>query len=201
LVHKDFRAVKEFKARLASGEFSRAPGAPAALQAVQLTLGGGGGGGGGRKVVACTRHAHDVCACPSADKLLVFNDGTKEFEVADIGTGLVLTGGALDAENAVDSVNGEVGVVVLDADDISDSGTTNKWNVTHTGEVTGATTLTVDKTAISNRTLVTAAVGDTVLIGDQSDSDNLKKVTVQTIVNLAAGGTRDYVPTFLLMGG
>ena len=35
---------------------------------------------------------------PSADKLLIFNDGTKEFEVADIGTGLVLTGGALDAD-------------------------------------------------------------------------------------------------------
>ena len=61
-------------------------------------------------------------------------------------------------------------------------------NATHTGEVTGATSLTVDKTAITNKTLVTAAVGDHVLIADASDSDNLKKVTVQTIVDLAGGG-------------
>ncbi|MBK8150809.1 MAG: hypothetical protein IPK58_22060, partial [Acidobacteria bacterium] len=61
-------------------------------------------------------------------------------------------------------------------------------NATHTGEVTGATALTVDKTAITNKTLVTAAVGDHVLVADASDSDALKKVTVQTIVDLAAGG-------------
>lgn len=60
-------------------------------------------------------------------------------------------------------------------------------NVTHTGEVTGATTLTVDKTAITNKTEVTAALGDRVLISDASDSGNLKKVTVQTIVDLASG--------------
>lgn len=51
-------------------------------------------------------------------------------------------------------------------------------NATHTGEVTGATSLTVDKTAISNKTLVPAAIGDHVIVGDASDSDNLKKVDV-----------------------
>lgn len=61
-------------------------------------------------------------------------------------------------------------------------------NATHTGEVTGSGALTVDKTAITNKTNVTAAVGDSVLISDVSDSDNLKKVTVQSIVDLAAGG-------------
>lgn len=61
-------------------------------------------------------------------------------------------------------------------------------NATHTGEVTGSGALTVDKTAITNKTLVTAAVGDHVLVADASDTDNLKKVTVQTIVDLAAGG-------------
>ena len=39
-------------------------------------------------------------------------------------------------------------------------------NATHTGEVTGSGALTVDKTAISNKTLVTAAAGDHVLITD-----------------------------------
>jgi hypothetical protein len=62
-------------------------------------------------------------------------------------------------------------------------------NATHTGEVTGSTALTVDKTAITGKTLVTAAVGDHVLIADASDTDNLKKVTVQSIVDLASGVT------------
>ena len=49
-------------------------------------------------------------------------------------------------------------------------------NATHTGEVTGATALTLDKTAISNKTIVTLDPLDHILIGDASDSDNLKKV-------------------------
>lgn len=60
-------------------------------------------------------------------------------------------------------------------------------NATHTGEVTGSTALTVDKTAITGKTEVTAAVGDHILIADASDSGNLKKVTVQTIADLASG--------------
>lgn len=79
---------------------------------------------------------------------------------------------------------------VDDTDDITE-GATKKFNVTHTGEVTGATTLTVGKTAITNKTNVTAAVGDSVLISDVSDSGNLKKVTVQSIVDLASGGATD----------
>jgi hypothetical protein len=55
---------------------------------------------------------------------------------------------------------------------------------THTGDVTGGTALTVDKTAISGKTLVTAAAGDHILVGDASDTDNLKKVTVQSITDL-----------------
>ena len=48
-------------------------------------------------------------------------------------------------------------------------------NATHTGEVTGAITLTLDKTAITNKTTVTVANDDYVLISDTSDSGNLKK--------------------------
>lgn len=48
-------------------------------------------------------------------------------------------------------------------------------NATHTGEVTGATGLTLDKTAITNKTTVTVANDDYVLISDTSDSGNLKK--------------------------
>jgi hypothetical protein len=49
-------------------------------------------------------------------------------------------------------------------------------NATHTGEVTGATALTVNKVAITNKTLVTLDPLDHILIADASDSDNLKKV-------------------------
>lgn len=76
---------------------------------------------------------------------------------------------------AVDSVNGQTGVVVLDTDDVSE-GATNKYNATHTGDVTGATTLTLDKTAITGKTAVTGVGTDYVLISDTSDSGNLKKV-------------------------
>ena len=48
-------------------------------------------------------------------------------------------------------------------------------NATHTGEVTGATALTLDKTAITNKTTVTVANDDYILISDTSDSGNLKK--------------------------
>jgi hypothetical protein len=59
-------------------------------------------------------------------------------------------------------------------------------NATHTGEVTGSGALTVDKTVISNKSLVTADGADHVLIGDASDADNLKKVLVSDF--LGGGG-------------
>ena len=56
--------------------------------------------------------------------------GNITFTVGD----LVIYDGAVwqrvDGDDAVDSVNGQTGIVVLDADDISDSGTTNKWDQT-----------------------------------------------------------------------
>lgn len=56
-------------------------------------------------------------------------------------------------------------------------------NATHTGEVTGATALTVQPSAISNRTTVTAEAGDFVLLGDTSDSGNLKKANVSQFLS------------------
>ena len=61
----------------------------------------------------------------------------------------------------------------------------------HSGEVTSVAdgVQTVDPTAITNKSLVDAATGDHILIADASDSGNLKKVTAQTIADLAAGST------------
>jgi hypothetical protein len=55
-------------------------------------------------------------------------------------------------------------------------------NQTHTGEVTGSTTLTVDPTAITNKGTVIPESGDFVLISDTSDSGNLKKVDVSDLI-------------------
>lgn len=52
---------------------------------------------------------------------------------------------------------------------------------THTGEVTGNTILSVDKTAITNKTAVTIDGADYVLISDTSDSGNLKKGLVSDL--------------------
>lgn len=60
-------------------------------------------------------------------------------------------------------------------------------NATHTGDVTGATTLTIDKTAITGKTLVTAVGTDYVLISDTSDTGNLKKALVSDF----GGGVSD----------
>lgn len=68
---------------------------------------------------------------------------------------------------AVDSVNSQTGVVVLDADDVSDSGTTNKYaTLANIGTIaTGATAKTAPVDA------------DTMPINDSEASNVLKKVT------------------------
>lgn len=66
--------------------------------------------------------------------------------------------------------------------------TAKETNATHTGEVTGSSALVVNKSAITNKTNVTASLADLILISDTSDSENLKKVTVQSIIDLAPGG-------------
>lgn len=85
---------------------------------------------------------------------------------------------------AVSSVNGQTGVVVLDTDDVAE-GAVNLYNKTHTGEVTGSVALTVDKTAITNKTAAVPVGADYILISDTSDSGNLKKALVS---DLPSGG-------------
>jgi hypothetical protein len=109
----------------------------------------------------------------------------------------------------------------IDADDIDDAATVNKFataaqiakvdfltvtqavdldtmesditantakvtNATHTGDVTGATALTIDPTAISGKTLVTADGTDHVMVLDATDGA-LKKVLVSDFGNSDAG--------------
>lgn len=62
-----------------------------------------------------------------------------------------------DDAGDVDSVNGSTGVVVLDTDDISE-GSTNLYNATHTGDVTGATALTIASSAVTSGKIASSAV-------------------------------------------
>ncbi len=70
------------------------------------------------------------------------------------------------------------------------SGTnTGDQTITLTGEVTGSGTgsftATLDKTAITGKSSVTPASGDSILLSDVSDSGNLKKTTVSDLVALS----------------
>lgn len=82
----------------------------------------------------------------------------------------------------------------------TNSGTnTGDQTITLTGDVTGSGTgsfaVTVDKSVISGKTLVTVAAGDSILIGDASDTGNLKKIVASDLV-LAVASTDNAVARF-----
>lgn len=58
----------------------------------------------------------------------------------------------------------------------------------HTGDVTGSTALTLDKTAITGKSVVTADDADYVLLSDTSDSGNLKKALKSDFGGGGGGG-------------
>lgn len=64
-------------------------------------------------------------------------------------------------------------------------------NVTHTGEVTGATALTIHVSAISNKSLVTAASGDMLLVQDATDGA-LKRVNATDFLAGSGDVTNNY---------
>jgi len=67
------------------------------------------------------------------------------------------------------------------------SNTAKVSNATHTGDVTGSTSLTLESVAITGQSTVTAAAGDFVLISDTGDSGNLKKVDANDFLSGGAG--------------
>ena len=75
-----------------------------------------------------------------------------------------------------------------------------EFGFTHTGEVTGKKGLILDKTSISNKTLVTAVAGDHVLVGDATDSDELKKVDVTDFLG-GGGGNLKHIGTYSVSAG
>ena len=101
-------------------------------------------------------------------------DGTIE------GTsGLTYDGSTLSITGNI-TLNGTVDGIDI-ATDVA-ANTSKVTNATHTGDVTGATTLTVDKTAITGKTEVTAVGSDYILISDTSDTGNLKKALISDVL-------------------
>lgn len=93
---------------------------------------------------------------------------------------------ALDAKADASALSAYFNKSTDDTDDITE-GATKKFNQTHTGDVAGATALTVQPTAISGKTLKSTLSGtEEVLI---NDAGTLKKTTAQDVANLASGGS------------
>ena len=105
----------------------------------------------------------------------------------------------LDNTNLIASVNGQTGTVVLDSDDIAE-GSTNEYyteakvsantsvaantakvsNVTHTGDVTGSTTLTIEPLAVTTSKIAADAVDGTKIADDSIDSEHYVDGSIDT---------------------
>lgn len=83
--------------------------------------------------------------------------GIVTFTRDDASTFTLDLSGLLDNTNLVTSVNTQVGAVVLDSDDIAE-GTTNLYNQTHSGDVAGSTTLTIQTDAVTTTKIINDAV-------------------------------------------
>ena len=85
--------------------------------------------------------------------------------------------------------NGTTGKLIQNSSvDIAEvtANTAKVTNATHTGNVTGSTALTLNKTAISDRTDTVITASDYIIYGDVTDTNNLKKDTIQGILDLGS---------------
>lgn len=98
-----------------------------------------------------------------------------------------------DTTDAVSSVNGFQGAVVLDTDDISEGAT----NLYYTDARVDSEVKALHTTSPST----TLASTDLLLVADVSDSNNLKQVTAQDIADLAVDPTLFAKETFTLSAG
>lgn len=100
------------------------------------------------------------------------------------------TGWVDQSGGAVDSVNGETGTVVLDADDIDDTSTTNKFATsTELSKLAGiADGANVNNISDINATDLTDA-GDTILHYHSSDRDRTNHTGTQLLSTISDAGT------------
>ena len=108
----------------------------------------------------------------------------------------------VDGADAVESVNGQTGVVVLDADDISDSGTTNKWDrtvsltsgsgISATGDYPDFTIANTDLGSSQNIFKTFAVPTGTAPVAD-SNNDTLTFVYSDSSVTISGNSTTDTI--------
>jgi len=104
------------------------------------------------------------------------------------GTGITITGNSIatnDAQIVHDNLSGFVANEHIDHSSVSIA-TGASSGLSGGGDLTTTRNLVVDPNAATS---VTAAAGDLILIADASDSNALKKVTAQSIADLAAGSS------------
>ena len=99
-----------------------------------------------------------------------------EFKSLKVSTDLTLTP---SADELLLSAPNMFNVLADDTDSLAE-GSSNLFNVTHTGEITGGSLLTVDPTAISNKALITAGSSMELLV---NDGGALKKVVAGDFLN------------------
>lgn len=116
------------------------------------------------------------------DASLTYVDGTPLLQRAAL-TGAVTATAGSNATSLGSFTKAQLDTAVSDGNVLYVGDVTT--NATHTGEVTGSGALTLDATAITNRTIVTAVGSDYVLISDTSDSGLLKRALAS---DLAGGG-------------
>lgn len=97
----------------------------------------------------------------------------------------ITSDGSADDVILVEATTAFAGLLGADKWDEIVANTAKVSNATHTGDVTGATTLTIDPTAISGKTLVTPVSTDMLLLWDATDSA-LKKVDASNFLAGAA---------------
>ena len=104
---------------------------------------------------------------------------------------------AIPGGGAVDSVNGQTGTVVLDADDISDSGTTNKWtnasekatwNAKGNGTVTSVTGVSGETTVASGTTTPVIGIASAYTTARTNYADS-------KVLNTLSGSETDKAPS------
>ena len=175
-----------------------------------VTAGDGLSGGGNSGAVSLALDLNELgaeTAIVAADQIAMVDaddNGSQKITFANFMTsaagtlaGTVTSTGLSDSSGvlSLDIANLNAGGPPLASTDefvYSDGGTLEKVNLSNLMASIPNNTIDnamLDKRVISDASSVDAAGGDTVLIGDASDSNNLKKVTVTSIVAAAPQGT------------
>lgn len=131
-----------------------------------------------------------------------FGAGNITFTVGDLALYDGTNWQRVDGADAVESVNGQTGVVVLDADDISDSGTSNKWDqlVSISGGTGISATGTYPDFAITNTDLgssqnifkTISVPAGTSPVAD-SNNDTLTFISSDSSVSISGNSTSDTI--------